>query len=293
MSNGISINLKKLSKINLKAIPDALIAVGKYGKQHAPTIMTIIGVGGFWAAGFSALKHVPEAKKEIEQEAAARTENGLEALDRVDKARIYAKHCWRPAGLAVGSTVLILKAHSKDLAKLGAMTGMYQSAKNELMAIHDRVNEKASDDLKKGDLKKARRDLEAKDFEKNPVTKNSQVYETHNGNTMFIETYSGMRFHSSITAVNTAITWLNTELLNTGYVQLSELYDHLDIPGTSPKCGKYAAFRAARSGDLIYPESILDWHDYVDPTTGEPRICYINFERFLGPSDDFAENRPW
>lgn len=288
-----SINFDFLKNINFRAIPETVNAIAKVGKQHAPTILTIVGITGFWAAGVMTAMEVPKVEEDIAQEASRRAENGLEPLDRLDKCKIIAEHMWRPAAVAGASTIAVAGANKINLSRLAGMTALYRSAKGELSAIQDRVLNKESDGLKKGDLEKARQQIHRTEYEKNPVREGDRIHETGNGNTLFVETYSGARFHSSVTAVNTAITELNTRLQEDQYLALDEFYDMLDIDTRSRKCGKYAAFRLNGKYDLIHPNQILDWRDYVDPTTGDPRICFIDFERFLTPSDDFAERNPW
>lgn len=288
-----SINFDFLKNINFRAIPETINAIAKVGKQHAPTILTIVGITGFWAAGVMTAMEVPKVEEAIAQEASRRAENGLEPLDRLDKGKIIAEHMWRPAAVAGASTIAVAGANKINLSRLAGMTALYRSAKGELSAIQDRVLNKESDSLKKSDLEKARQQIHRTEYEKNPVREEDRIHETGNGNTLFVETYSGARFHSSVTAVNTAITELNTRLQEDQYLALDEFYDMLDIDARSRKCGKYAAFRLNGKYDLIHPNQILDWRDYVDPTTGEPRICFIDFERFLTPSDDFAERNPW
>ena len=287
------IQLDILKHINFRAVPEALNELGRITKQHLPTVLTVLGVGGFWGAGVMAALEVPKVQGELSHEAERRTTEGLEELDRLDKGKIIAKHMWRPAALAAASTLAVAKANSVNLSRLAGMTALYQSAKNELEAIQDRVFDKESDELKQGDLRKARRARHARDYEANPVREGDRIHETLNGNTLFVDTFSGARFHSSVTAVNTAITELNVRLQEDQYVTLEEFYNMLDLDTRTRKCGRFAAFRMNSMRDLIHPNQIMDWHDYVDPTTGEPAVCFIDVERFLTPSDDFCERNPW
>lgn len=282
-----------LKKVNWNAIPIAINGIGKFGRQHAPTILTILGVSGFWAAGITAALSAPKAEEALEQEAVRRDENGEEPMDRLDRYKIYAK-CYAPAAAAaVVSTGLIFGANKINLSRITAMTALYTSSRNELNALKDRVMDNDADGLKKGDFHKARHEMHQKDYENNPVEDERDICNTRFGDTLFIDAYSGVRFHSSIAAVNSAITWLNTKLLEENYVELWEFYDALELPGRTQKCGKYAAFRLNTRKDVIHADQILDWHEYVDPTTGEPKICYIDFARFLTPSDDFIAHNPW
>ena len=127
----------------------------------------------------------------------------------------------------------------------------------------------------------------------------SGIWETGKGNTLFVDLYTGAQFHSSISYINTAITELNTQLQESqgygeaGYVELTDFLELLGENSRQRKCGKSACFRYNSPRDVIHPNQIIDWMDYVDPTTGEPRVAFIDYERFLTPSDDFVEKRPY
>lgn len=292
-----------LSKIDLRCIPEAIGTVAKYGKQHAPTILTILGIGGFWYAGIAGAMAYREAVDEIDDAVTARFHENeermkegkepLPALDRVDKLKIIARHEVKPLAAAGCATFCVAKANDINLSRLAGMTTLYYSAKGELDAIINRTENGETDELKRGDLKRARQTHNAERYEQNPVRDKYDIYDTHTGNTLFVETFSGEKFYASVTAVNTAITQLNTALQEENYVLLDDFYDMLGIASRTKKCGKYHAFRYDSRHDVIHPNQILDWQDYVDPVSGEPRICFINFERFLTPSDEYSERSPW
>ncbi len=292
-----------LSKIDLKCIPAAINTVTRYGKQHAPSILTVIGIGGFWYAGISGAIAYKEALDDIDDQLEERmVENEerekigkepLPPLDRVDKIKIIAKHEAKSLAVAGISTFCVAKANDINLSRLAGMTTLYYSAKGERDAIINRVENGETDELKRGDLKRARQAHNAERYEQNPVVDQYDIYDTHTGNTLFVETFSGEKFYSSVTAVNTAITQMNTALQEEGYLLLDDFYDMLGISSRTKNCGKYHAFRYSGKHDVIHPNQILDWQDYTDPVSGEPRICFINFERFLTPSDEYSERSPW
>lgn len=282
-----------LKKINWNAIPIAINEATKYGKQHLPTILTVVGIGGFWAAGAVAAEQYHKAKEEIKKEAERRESAEEEKLERIDELKIVAEYCWPAGAIAGTSTILILRANNINLTRIAGMTALYQGAKNELTAIQNRIDNGENEELKRGDLIKARQQLHCEEYEKNPVKESDRIYSTRNGDTLFVEVWSGARFYSSTMAVNSAITELNTRLQEDNYVGLDEFYDMLDLDSRTRKCGRFAAFRLNTMKDVIHPNQILDWRDYTDPNTGEPRICFIDFTRFLTPSDEFAEHGIW
>ena len=281
-------------KINWRAVPEALEAIGKYSKQHLPTILVLTGVGLSLYSKYLTSHESVKAEKAIDHEARQRLEKHEEPLDRWGRAKIYFEYCWLSMLMETGSIVLILAAHKINLGKIAAMTSLYQVSKNELKGLKDKII--AEDG--KGTLKKLQRELRGEDYDPEELQKGG-IWETGKGNTLFIDKYTGASFHSSITFVNTAITELNTLLQEgcgygeNGYVELTDFLDLLGESKKDQKCGKYAAFRYTSARDVIHPQQILDWHDYVDPTTGEPRVCFIDYSEFLTPSDDFIERRPY
>lgn len=280
-----------LKHVDWRFVPETMNAIVKSGKQHLPTILTVTGVLGLWSAGVWGAVSYQKAKEKINiaMKASLKSGNLDEAPDRLEQIKIIAEYCWRPALLATVSTVGIFHANKLNVSKIAGLTMLWQGAKNEIDAVQNRVDNGENEELKNGDLKKARQKNHEDFYEKNPVKGCSDVYETRNGNTLFVDMFSGAKFHSSIMAVNSAITELNTRLTEDQYVSLEEFYDILDLDYSTRKCGQFAAFRLKSMKDVIHPNQILDWKDYVDPTTGEPRICFIDYIRFLTPSDDFIE----
>lgn len=281
-------------KINWKAVPEALAVVGKYGKQHLPTIFVITGLGlSVYSKVLTAHESV-KAQKAIDHEARERLDNGKEPLDRIGRAKIYLEYCWLSMLVESGGIALILAAHKINLGKIAAMTSLYQVSKNELRELKNKIVDEGG----KASLKNLEREIRGENFNAEELQEGG-IYETGKGNTLFIDKFTGASFHSSITFVNTAITELNTQLQEgtgygeNGYVELTDFLDLLGENSRNKKCGKYCAFRYNSPRDVIHPQQILDWHDYVDPTTGEPRVCFIDYADFLTPSDDFVERRPY
>ena len=287
------INMNGL-KINWKAVPEALRTLGKFGKQHLPTILVCGGVGLSIYSKYLTARESVKAHEKIDYEARKRLDNHEDPLDRWGRARIYLEYCWLSMACESASIVMILAAHKINLGKIMAMTSLYQMSKGELVDLKNKIVDEAG----KGTLKNLQRELRGESFDPENVTTET-VRETGKGNTLFIDTFTGAQFHSSITQVNSAIAELNALLHevtgygDSGYVELEDFLEILGETSRYRKLGKFMAFRYSSTSDIVRSTRVLDWQDYVDQTTGEPRVCFIDYSDYLTPSDDFVERRPY
>lgn len=281
-------------KINWKAVPEVLRTIGKFGKQHLPTILVCGGVGLSICSKYLTAKESVKANAKIDYEARKRLDNHEDPLDKWGRARIYLEYCWLSMACESASIVMILAAHKINLGKIMAMTSLYQMSKGELVDLKNKIVDEGG----KGTLKNLEREIRGDNFDPESVTPET-VYETSYGNTLFIDKFTGAQFHSSITQVNSAFAELNSMLQEgtgygeNGYVELEDFLEMLGEKSRYRKLGKYMAFRYSSPRDIIHSTRVLDWRDYVDQTTGEPRVCFIDYSDFLTPSDDFVERRPY
>lgn len=287
-------------KFNLGAIGDGIRFVKKFGKQHLPTILTVTGLGlsvyAKYLTAMESIKAHQAIKAEEEKRAKEAEENGTEPeeLTKLERAKIWGEYCWPSMVAETGSIVCIGISDRIDWKLLMTMTGLYQGTKGELADIKERIVERDG----KGALKKMEKEYRRERAHPEKIHPD-EIWETGKGNTLFYDLYTGAAFHSSISYVNTAITQLNTMLQESqgygeaGYVELTDFLELLGEGSQKRKCGKNVAFRYNSPRDVIHPMQVVDWEEYVDPVTGEPRIAYIDYEKYLTPSDDFIERRPY
>lgn len=263
-------------KINWKAIPDALKIVGKYGKEHAPSILVGLGIVGLGAAVYLTADAAPKAKQALEHEEDKRSENNEEPMKFIDKVKIAGPY-YIPAGVAVGFTVgCNLAAQKINLSRLSSLGAMYALAKTDLKEIKDKIIE--TDGQKKLD---GINHSVAEDVRR--TTKYDYIYDTGMGDTIFVDKYTGFAFKSSATAVNNALTEMNSRLMIDGEYGLDDFLYLLKLP--SYKCACNAVFRANTANDYIHNYQIMDYGPLseTDPTP----VCVLNYEPFLCPSYDF------
>lgn len=106
--------------------------------------------------------------------------------------------------------------------------------------------------------------------------------------------------------VNTENPYRETEF---PYMDDEDLYDiHADMPLDELlfnigeikhrkfiRCGEVLQIQYCggyKDGKLLKPKNILDFDDYVDPQTGVPVICYIDYTDYLSPTNELLERNP-
>ena len=262
-------------RINWKAIPETMKMLGKIGKEHAPDILVGLGIIGFgvtcYFVGDAAVKAETAIDKEVRESDVDKNDIPLK-----EKIKITAPYYWK-AGISGGLSVgCILAAHKVNLSRISSLGAMYALARNDLKEVKDKIIE--TDGQKK--LDQINHEI-ANDVRKN--TSYGYIYETGCGNTIFKDKYTGIVFKSSNSAVNDAITTLNTRLMVDGEYGLDDFLYNLHLPDVG--CAKNAVFRANTATDIIHSYQILDYGPLsgVDPTP----VCVINYEPFLCPTYDF------
>jgi hypothetical protein len=273
--------------------------IRKIVKQHLPTILILSGLGLTVGAKLRGEKEAVRYDGKIKAEEAKRKEEDKEPLSKVDRAKIYFEYCWLSWLMETGGIGLVLYGHKMTLSQITTLLSLYHFAKKEGYDLKEMIKNETSNTTLQNLQKKILND--DKDNEVMFENLKQRCTETGYGNTMFIDEYSGAVFHSSISAVGAVFNQVNETLIKeaevndgVGFVELSDVFSDLRIPRDKRKCGKAVSFRYDRDGGrgLIDLHRILDWKDYMDPITGEPRVCVLKYYSYLVPSDDFANNRP-
>lgn len=264
-------------KINWKAIPDAFKVVGKYGKEHAPSILVGLGIIGLGATVYFTADAAPKAKSRIDYENDLRSENGEEELKLIDKVKIAAPY-YIPAGASAVFTVGCNVAAQKiNLSRLSSLGVMYAVARNDLKEIKDKIIE--TDGQKKMDEinHSIANDVREK-------TNCDDIYDTGRGDTIFIDKFLHKTFKASPTVINNALTEMNSRLMVDGEYELSEFLYAMHLPWSDCEAARMAVFRANTATDIIHSYQICDWGPLGQE---QSPVCVINYSQYLCPSYDF------
>lgn len=264
-------------KINWKAIPDAFKVIGKYGKEHAPSILVGLGVIGLGATVYFTAEAAPKVQKALEHAEDIREENGDEELKFIDKIKIAAPY-YIPAGVSAGFTIVCnLAAQKINISRLSSIGAMYALARNDLKEVKDKIVE--TDGQKKMD--------EINHSIANDVREKSNyedIYDTGRGDTIFIDKFLHKTFKASPTIINNALTEMNSRLMVDGEYELSELLYNMHLPWSDCEAAKLVVFRANTATDIIHSYQICDWGPLGQE---QSPVCVINYEPYLCPSYNF------
>lgn len=228
-----------MSKFNLsKLVNTAKTALS----DHAPEILTAIGIGGMVTTVILAVKATPKALILIEEEKERQNDElWAEACDNcpddaypevtevTELAPIdVIKTCWKcyiPTIVVGGTSIACLiganSVHTKRHTALAAAYSMSEAVLKEYQAkVVDTIGEKKEREVK---------DAIAKDkIEKDPVSKHEVVF-TGKGDTLFYDVISGRYFKSDIDLVKKSINELNRRMRDEMYISLNEYYAEIDL----------------------------------------------------------------
>lgn len=300
-------------------------SVWAFGRKNAPSLM----IGGSVVVGWSAVYVFWKQSKKAEQKIAAEEEklksqsddNADAVLPKKEKAVIYLQYCWLSLLMGLASSGLAIGAHKIDLSRLAevyVMTQFLEKKNGDQAELIDRL--KAELGGKKTEK------VENEIFEeKHPQEQMKQEFDTleGSGRTMFIDKCNfEHKFKGDIEDMRDAI-YKAQQILDDRlerkakrilgdafYSAKDSPYPEMDIYAEMPlveflqiigeldrysddcTLGNCNVIRIRYGGERLDPNVIMDFKRYRDPQTGVPQICYLDYSRYLRPSDEFIENDP-
>lgn len=228
--------------------------VGLSLKKNSPTILTGLGIAGFFSSVVMAVKATPKAILLIDQEVFSRwqdedpgrkyediqiwiansEEQGYDMTLRLNSLTIKEKItvAWEPylpsAGVALLSATMIIMANHISTRRTAALASLYSIAETTLREYQEKVTETVG--KKKAALIKG--DLDQKKLDDNPLDEEEIIYSRDGGDTLCYESLSGRYFYSTIEAIRRAENRYNQSLLSDQLKTLNELYYEFGLEGT-------------------------------------------------------------
>lgn len=190
-------------------------------KKHSTVISTGLIISGLTATVMCAIKDTPKAEMIIND---ATKEKG-EELTKIEKTKLYAKSYWRTIALGAATILLVVGSQVLKDKSYASLATAYTIAEKKVMdykdAVKEAVGEKKSEEINELLTKKQLEEKRSKD---------TKIYDTNSGNTLFFDTWSGREFKSNMESVRKAINDINRMMLEDGYVSVGELYWKLNLP---------------------------------------------------------------
>lgn len=230
-------------------------AIGNLLSDHAPTILTGIGIGGFVSATVIAVARAKDYHEERESTATVIKEypDGSKSLEvprkltAKEEITIAAKHFWPSALLIGGGAGCIILANRLNLQRQAALAAAYSLSESALRnykagtlkALGEKeeakvVHEMNEERLTNGDLAKIQ---------------DSLYFNTGRGTQKCIDTWTGAPFLSNTEAIREALNEFNADMIECGYGSYNELYDKLNLPET--ESGSVLGWYVSSRADLL------------------------------------------
>ena len=195
----------------------------KSAKQHAPEILTGIGIGGMIFTTISAVRATPKALQLIEDKKKDMDVDQLTPIETI-------KAAWKPyvpaAISGVVATSCLICANSEHLRRNSALAAAYQISTSALTEYKEQVVETIGE--KKEQV--VRDKVKQKQVETISASENV-IHHTGNGNTLCLDPLSGRLFRSSMESIKRAENEINKEIIHSmcGSASLNEFYAELGL----------------------------------------------------------------
>lgn len=219
-----------------------LSKIGAAIAKRSVGILAGIGIAGFYAAMVEVAKETPKANLAIDN---ATIEKG-EDLTVKEKAKVYAKHYWKPAALGAMSAVSIIASVKCGAKKRAAIEAAYILASNALTAQSDKIVEKygkdALDNIKAA-ISKDRINNPKPSSDKKLVKKSEQPEEIpETATTIYHDAWTGYEFETTPVRIIEAVSTANKLLRRNDELTLNEFFDclkvkHYDDEQLPRRCG--------------------------------------------------------
>lgn len=306
----------------LKAIAAGLVASGK---KNAPSLMTAGSIVAGWVGVYIFWKESRKVEQKIEFEEAllnADEDSDILPEDRKklpvkEKLILYTQYCWPAAVLGLTSTGLAIGANSISVSRLAEMALLTQ-----FMTDKDEKQKKLIEKLKGevGDKKflEMKDELLEEEYPREDISK-EVTSRPANGEVLFIDEVMGRRFRKSMSDVQQGVYEFNNRMkekynravkraigdafYSSDNPYEDKIYSALDVEvfqqcigeiGRNEHCalGELLEFRCYDGESDTFPwtdESIVRFKEYVDPVTGFPAVCYLDYRDLLHPAEELLD----
>lgn len=283
----------------------------------------------FWKQSKKADSKIAAEEKKLSENS---SDNEKPELPKKEKAIIYLQYCWLALILGVGSSGLSIWAHKIDLSRLAQLymlkefleekSGKQETLINELKGaikdkkkitdIEDKIlgNEHTEDDIVtamakapgNGQTLIIDRVTGAK-FRANILDVRAGIARTNealkNKRNKMIKGKLGSPFFSSS---NTSFSEYDLDEENNDRTR--DIYSSIDLEAflreigeflddnIDKRIGEILEFRYYGGGDLLKDNQILSFKNYLDPATGIPAVCFLDYTEYLSPSSELIERNP-
>lgn len=223
----------KLPKLNLRNVnlKNLWRGVCMFEANYRPQILSGLAVGGLWISmglTYQAAPKIQRVIKEKKEDLSKIPPEDKNAMSVVKKelAIEVAKHAAAPVLMGAVSSAAMIGSTSVSTKRIAAITAAYSATEATLSSYRDKVKELMGE-------QKDRKIIDAiasDNLNAHPLTEDTPIYQTGNGETKFYDPWTGRYFYSSPEAVQRAFNELTYQCQMEDYVTQNDLYEKLNLP---------------------------------------------------------------
>ena len=189
--------------------------------EHAPEILTGIGIAGMITTTVLAVKATPKALELINEK---KQEENVDELKAIDVVKATWK-CYVPATVTCSlSVACLVGASAVNFRRNAALAAAYRLSETAL----DEYRRKVIDTIGEKKERSIREEIDKDHLEQNPVSKN-EVIVTSKGDTLCYDYQSGRYFYSDIEHIRKVVNTINMRLLREDYIPLNDFYEEIGL----------------------------------------------------------------
>lgn len=198
--------------MNLPKIPWKTI--GMVISKHAPSILTGVGIGGFFTATIMAARATPDYIQE---------RNQLSSKTAKDEILTVARHYWPTATVMATSTACVLLANHINLQRQAALAAACSLTETTLQNYKAKVKEVLGE--KEEQKVEHQINSEIIDDPKTDIQKDLALYPIDMQ--VIIDKFTGTKFYLTVETVRQIVNEFNGDLLESGYCPYYDLWNRL------------------------------------------------------------------
>lgn len=214
---------------------EKLVTIGKRllekADRNSPALLTGATVVGIFATAWMSYKAGPVAHEIIKEHKAKMNKYSNLSKEEMregfkDLASDLAPVVIPPVTMATVTSAMAIGSNKISSKRIAILSAAYTMTETALREYQDKVNELI--DEKK--VSKIKESLAKDKVDKNPITPNTDIILTNQGDVLCMDDYSGRYFRSNAQKIGNAINEITADLQSDCYVSLNEFYDKLGIP---------------------------------------------------------------
>lgn len=198
--------------------------------DNSPVLLTSVGVAGTIATAVLTGKASFEAAQiinETEQSRDLYSTGSLEPLEPKEKVELVWKLYIPPVIVGAGTVSAIVLANRIGTRRAAAMAAAYTISEKAYTEYREKVVEK----LGEAKEQEVRDEIAQQRVNANPP--NNEVIIVDNGDVLFLESYTGRYFKSSMETVKKALNDTNYQMYSDMYASLGDFQQRVGLPRTA------------------------------------------------------------